>query len=479
MSSAPSPDAPPARARLGLNARLALLFGAAFLVVFAAFAVGTHEVTRAALISLADRLLDGELRELEARLVFPASPGDGSPAAYERAIRNYARDEVEEESSFGLSYRVSRAGGETLIAEPAGAWSGIPPLARGATRHETVRAPGGPRRVVAESCQVAPLGRLDLEIGYDLGPAEAELDSIVRLILLGTPLALAVAGAGGYLLAGRALAPLREIEAAALRVSQRGKGERIPGSTRGDELDTLAATLNVMLERLDAAIESNARFTEDAAHELRTPLQALQAEVEVARRQPGLDPGAEAVLARIAERVGRLAALVRDLLTLARADHAHSAPRERVAVAPLLRELVEDLAPLGAERSVRLVGPAPTGVEVIGDRGSLRRLFGNLIENACLYADPGEARVDIALRDGTVEVSVEDDGPGLADEERARLFSRFWRSDVGRARNPGGTGLGLSIAAAIARAHGGAIAAAPSARGRGTRFSVVLATARG
>jgi signal transduction histidine kinase len=470
MSSvATSPETP--RYLGGIGARLALLFGGAFLFAFAALALGAREMARTALVSLADRVLAGELQELEGRLPGPDSHGADAEAT-RRAIVAYVKEEVEDESAFGLSYRITREGGAPLAEAPEGAWAAVPRWEGGGLAYATVREPGAAhaRRVVAERRLVPPLGRLGLEISYDLAPAEDELARIARLLFLAAPIALALAVIGGFFLARRALAPLREIEAVARRVSARPAGERAPETGRGDEVDRLARSLNAMLDRLEAAIEADARFTADAAHELRTPLQALKADVELARAEGG----AGAALERVAGHVERLSALVRDLLTLSRADHAVLAPRERVALGPMLAELVEDLRPLGEERGVALAAGALAPVEVSGDSGALRRLFANLIENACLYADPGPVRVEVARENGAALVLVEDGGPGLSDEERGQLFSRFWRAELGRSRNPAGTGLGLSIAAAIARAHGGGIAASRAANGRGTSFRVSL-----
>jgi signal transduction histidine kinase len=429
---------------------------------------------RSALFSLADRVLDGELAELRSRL--GRAPAHGGAVATSDFLLRYLEGEVEDEGRFGLAYRAIDSHGRTVFAAPEGAWQGFAPLAGEGRRRAVLCAADGTReyRVVAERHRVPFLGELDLEIGYDLLPSRAELRRMDRLMLFGTPVALLFAATAGYALARRALAPLRAIEEVARRVSARGKGEQIPETGRGDEFDRLATALNAMLARLDGAIDANARFTADAAHELRTPLQALGAEVDLARREAAPESAVRAGLDRIAMHVERLRRLVGDLLTLARADFAPSFARERVGLAPLLRELLLDLAPLGEERGVRLSAGELPPLFVLGEPGALRRLFENLLENACLYADAGEVHLRLLEHEKTAVVTVEDEGPGLPEEERAQLFSRFWRGEIGRLRNPEGTGLGLSIAAAIARAHGGSIEAGKAQNGRGTRFTVTL-----
>jgi signal transduction histidine kinase len=257
---------------------------------------------------------------------------------------------------------------------------------------------------------------------------EDTIGAVRALTLLGALAAALVGGAAVWLLLGRTLRPLERLDRAAAEIGRTGDPRRrLPDPHRSDEVGRLAATLNRMLDTLEGARESERRFVADASHELRTPLTALRGNVEHLARH-GSSPELVADLQADAERLAQLAA---GLLVLSRED----------ASAPLdddvrLDELARDA---GADE----VRASP--VVVRGDRDALARALANLVDNARRH---GRGRVTVAVssQGATARVEVEDEGDGIPDEERERVFERFY----GR-----GSGLGLAIVRATAERHGG------------------------
>jgi two-component system OmpR family sensor kinase len=230
------------------------------------------------------------------------------------------------------------------------------------------------------------------------------------------------------------------------------------------EIRPLADSLNDLLNRLDQSFTLQRRFAADAAHELRTPLTALNLQVQLAERARTDEDRARA-FERLRQGIRRATRLVQQLLTMARLDpDAAAAAPTAIDVGALVGSVVEDLRPLARERSVEVsASDSSAGATVAGTEDALRILFNNLVDNAIRYT-PAGGRVSAAtVQDGdSVEVSVEDTGPGIPEEERERVFDRFYR---GQAAGDSGTGLGLAIAAQVAEMHRGRIVLESGAAG--------------
>jgi two-component system, OmpR family, sensor kinase len=290
------------------------------------------------------------------------------------------------------------------------------------------------------------------------------------------PLALLCAGGGGWLLARRALRPVDRMTEAARRISAEHLDERLDTAGSGDELDRLAATLNDMLGRLDAAFRQIRQFSADASHELQTPLTILKGELEVALRAPRSPEDYRRVLASALEESERIAHLVEGLLLLSRADAGVlRMDRQALALGGLVAEVCEQARVLAEARSVALKLEAVTPLTIQGDRAHLRRLLLNLVDNAIKYT-PAGGQVTLSLQcdDGWAVLRVSDTGIGLAPDEQERIFQRFYRAPEALSRGEVGSGLGLCIARSIAEAHGGHIEV-QSAVGCGSTFTVFLA----
>lgn len=287
-----------------------------------------------------------------------------------------------------------------------------------------------------------------------------EVEGLVRALRLAlagvVPVVTALFAAAIWVALGRALRPVERLRSAAAQVARAGGPGSLPDPGTDDEIGALARTLNEMLDRLEVAAGRQRAFVADAAHELRTPLAALRAQLEVAATHPAAYGPGELV-AELGGQVRRMQALVDDLLLLARLG-SRPVPDAVVDLGAVARDAV-GLVTAGSGDAV-VVAVVGTG-RARGDAAALGRVVRNLVENAVGHAT-GAVRVEVA--DG--RVAVLDDGPGVPEADRERAFARFVRLDAARARPGGGSGLGLAIAREVAREHGGDVVLTDRADGR-------------
>jgi heavy metal sensor kinase len=300
---------------------------------------------------------------------------------------------------------------------------------------------------------------------------------LLVLLLLAGPAALAATALGGWWLARRALRPIDRLTARAGAIGIDGLDERLEAGAARDEVARLAATLNMMLSRIAGGVREQRRLVADASHELRTPLAAMRTELEVSLRADALDEPARVVLASTLEEVERLSRTVDGLLLLARADDGTLELRiGDVDLAEVARETAARLDVLARARGVEVVVDG-AAAPARGDAAWLGQALGNLMDNAIELTRPGGAvRVKTAVEDGRALVRVTDEGPGIPDADRERVFDRFHRLDPSRTRTTGGAGIGLAIVREITRAHGGRVWNEP-APGGGTTFVLALPAA--
>jgi len=287
----------------------------------------------------------------------------------------------------------------------------------------------------------------------------------------------------GWWVAGRLLRPVHDLTGLARRLSESTLHERIRLQRPPDELKELADTFDAMLERLDAAFAGQRDFIANASHELRTPLTIIRTELDVAMNDPELtQEELQDMLAAVSDAVKRSEQLIDSLLVLANSEVLVEA--REVDLAGLAEDAVDRFAAAADERGLGVeldLRPA----KILGDAGLLSRLLDNLVENAIRYnEDGGWFRVAVGpdtagARGGaarSVVVSIGNSGPVVSEEDAARLFDRFFRTDVSRSRRTGGVGLGLSIVKAVAEAHRGGVAALPRPGG-GLEVRVTLPAA--
>jgi signal transduction histidine kinase len=285
-------------------------------------------------------------------------------------------------------------------------------------------------------------------------------DSTMRSILVASLVSvgiLGVAAAGcGWLLAGRALRPLRDITATARRVADRNLHERIALRGPDDEMKDLADTFDAMLERLDRAFDSQRRFVANASHELRTPLTINRALIEVALDDPQADQAMRQLGTHLLAVNQRHERLIDGLLTLASSEE-QLGTREPTDLASIAGRIVTEAQAVARADGVRIrttLAPA----SVAGDPVLLERLAHNLVDNAIRYNLPELGWVDVTTGvDGTTaQLVVENPGPHIDADELPGLFEPFRRLATAGGDNDG-AGLGLSIVRAVARAHGGEV----------------------
>lgn len=304
---------------------------------------------------------------------------------------------------------------------------------------ERVSTPGGPVAVYAAT-SLTDVNRA----AEDLGVA----------LLVGGPAIVLFVGWLSWLIVGRALSPVEHIRAEVAEITAGELHRRVAVPAARDEVGRLASTMNDMLGRLEQAAIRQQSFVSDASHELRSPLAVAQADLEVAlTHDPG--PGWPDTARSTLRELERMRRIVEDLLVLARYDEHAS------VLAPVEVDLDEivlgEIARLRSTAPVEFDSHDVSGGRVLGDAEQLGRAVRNLLDNAVRHA-ASKVTVTLGSTDQLVELTVADDGPGVAEGDRDRIFDRFSRTDQGRARSHGGTGLGLAIVKEIVTSHGGQVA---------------------
>jgi signal transduction histidine kinase len=305
--------------------------------------------------------------------------------------------------------------------------------------------------------------------GQSTKVVQSNVSGIVVFLVISAIPALVAALLASWLVAGRALAPLKSVAVAAEEIGRtRDFGRRLPPRHSRDEVAALTAGFNGMLSRLQDAFESQRRFVADASHELRTPLTTIQGNAGLLARGPEVTEEVRtAAAADIAEESARMARLVDRMLTLARADSGLELGATEVQLQALVEEVGRQAAMSHSERALAVSTVAAT---VRGDDDALRQLLWILLDNAFRYA---RSSVDVRLftEPGWARLVVVDDGPGVMVEHRERIFERFYRAEG--ARTGSHAGLGLSIAQWIVAQHRGRITVG-DANGGGAAFLVDL-----
>lgn len=348
-----------------------------------------------------------------------------------------------------------------------------PPVTERPTTH---RSPDGEWRVVSR--RLGNSGAV-LQVGLPTAPLRVAQERLVRLFALLGAAVLAATAAGAYALAGVATGPLARLRQAAEEVAATTDTTRRVPAAGPSEVRDLAGTLNVMLERLDAAgrqreeaLAAARRFAADAGHELRTPLTSMQADLDALLRNPHADAATQrAVLHAVSAEQRRLAATLDTLQALARADAGLGGDVEDTDLAEVVDAAV-DAARTRAGPATVLAEMPDEPVVVRGSAAALRAVVDNLIANALVHGRPaGRVVVRVTATPDGVRLTTDDDGPGVPPEDRSRIFDRFARGAAAAGRP--GSGLGLALVAQLVRLHGGRVAVSDSPLG-GARFVVQL-----
>jgi two-component system OmpR family sensor kinase len=305
-----------------------------------------------------------------------------------------------------------------------------------------------------------------------LQDVDSTLHRLLLVELLVTLAVLAALALLGLWIVRLGLRPLREIEVTAAAITAGDLSRRVEHSDSRTEVGRVGNALNTMLDRIEASDQRLRRFIADASHELRTPLAAVRAYAELFERGAATRPeDLRRSMSGITRESERMTLLVDDLLLLARLDEGRPLERKPVDLAQLVGEGVDAARVVEPERPIELTVEPLT---VTGDEARLRQVLDNLLANARSHT-PSGTPVSVALErvGDSARLSVADHGPGLTEEQAARVFERFYRADTSRARASGGVGLGLAIVAAVTEAHGGTAEAKPTPGG-GATFVITL-----
>lgn len=383
-----------------------------------------------------------------------------------------AVEEFLKEGNGFTGYALVDVDGKLLHGEP---WlAGLPPPGNEPELHSEEHA-GATWRIVRQRQQTV-LGEVVIAVADGSDPRQQWARSILFKVLLPNLVLIAAAAFAVGWAVERALKPLLALKEAVERRSPRDLSA-IDESASPEEVRPLVDSLNRLFGLVNAQAESQRRFVADAAHQLRTPLAGLQAQVEAwaqaASHQPTLQLPAEQVH-KLRSATRRTSQLANQLLALSRADARgmHSQPEQRVGLKALCEDILQDHLDAATARRIDL-GLEAQPAEVMGHAWLLRELLANLVDNAVKYSDEGgSVTIRCGLRGEAPFLEVEDDGPGVAPTERPRILERFYRVQGTRGE---GNGLGLAIAEEIARVHGSHLQLQPGSGGVGLKVTLAFA----
>lgn len=387
--------------------------------------------------------------------------------------------ETEGDEAHRAFFRLWGPDGRQIMATDLSEWEGLSDpkdlparfADTGAPILETLVLPAREHPVRAILGAIAP--GVVLQIGESLGDNQDFMATMLQGFLVVLAVVIVVGGPVGWFMARRALRGVQEITRTATEIAQGKLDRRVPVQAQGDELDTLARTFNLMLDRIHALIIGMREMTDNLAHDLRSPLGRIRASAEMVLTGNGSKMEAEAMVATTAEECDRLLEMINTTLDIAEAESG--AAKLKLAefdLVELVGDAVELFQPLAEDKQVTIAVDLPNDCRIRGDRQRLQRVVANLLDNAVKYT-PSGGRVTIELdEDGErLKLSIRDTGVGISPHEKARIFERFYRCD--RSRSELGNGLGLSLALAFARVHGGDIVV-DSTPERGSTFTVAL-----
>lgn len=364
-------------------------------------------------------------------------------------------------------------GGDGDVVAASDNVAGLPALVRLAPGESTVfEPPIGDDHFVAFGAGAGPA--TVVVVGRALDEVVDTADALTGFLLIAGPGLLALVGITTWVVVGRALAPVEGIRREVDEISAVELHRRVSVPDADDEVAGLAGTMNLMLTRLQDAQATQRRFVADASHELRSPVASIRQHGEVAWAHPDRTTVTELAETVVAE-ADRVQRLVEDLLLLVRQDEQ----RSELAARPVdLDDAVfAEGTRLRASTGLRIDTRQVSAGRVVGDEPALRRVLRNLGDNASRHAT---TTVAFSLRDDgdTVELMVDDDGPGVPEGDRGRIFERFVRLDEARSRDEGGSGLGLAIVAELVAAHRGTVEVTDSPLG-GCRVRVRIPSGGG
>jgi heavy metal sensor kinase len=443
--------------RMNLRTRLTILYASLLAVGLLLYAGGVSVLFLHNLREQLDSSLDRDVETVEGALT--AGPG-GVPQIGERE-----READEGKLDPGYLLEVWSTDGKLLYRREQlhGQDRGFVPGGKPASGPESVhsvRLPSGMR--LRSLSLVHHLGVGDavvVRLAVSEEPLWREFWEMVAVLGVGLPVTVLLVALAGYLVAAHALKPVDSMAQRAAQITAEQLSERLVIENPDDELGQLGMAFNATLARLERSFDQLRRFTADASHELRTPLTAIQSVGEVSLRMSGDVSYYRDTIGSMLEETNRLAQLVDSLLTMARADAGRiQLHKDEINLFEVASETAGLLEVLAEEKQQTIQVDGNRSITLIADRTILRQAFINLVHNAVKYSPTnGDIRIHIRETEHDAIVEVQDSGPGIPPDDRARIFERFYRVDKSRTRAAGGAGLGLSIAQWAVSMHGGTI----------------------
>lgn len=428
---------------LSIRLRLTIWYAVVLMVILSIISLGTYFFIRGRLESMERGKLDSSYATVET--VIRSSGGDISDIYH-----------LGQESMFQLA-RDGRVVYQTLTWQDR-LWSGTE-IDERFSKSGSWKSPEGSLYWLKKGRE-AVFG-FEIIIAQDVTSTIKNIKNLAVILMAGIPIALIMAVLGGYFLAGRALAPVKAITRKAGEINAESLSDQLPVQNPGDEIGRLASVFNDTFARLDSSFQQLRRFTSDASHELRTPLTSIRSVGEVALQGPMDRKSCQEAIGSMLEETERLTQLVDSLLTLARGDAGKvNLTPHALDLSVLVGEVVEELRILSEEKNQILSISFRPSIMVTADEPTLRQAVSNVLHNAIVYTPKGghiEVHTEKA-EDGNAVIDIIDDGPGIPESERTKVFDRFYRVEGARSREEGGVGLGLAIAQWAVKANAGAIA---------------------
>jgi two-component system, OmpR family, sensor kinase len=448
--------------------RLQLWYGVLLIALLGGFGFTAYRLEN----SRQNRAIDDELQLRLPVLVESQRPVEGAPQTRVFSLSQKDARLFDQRGDKSIYYVVWLSHGETPVNRSATAPAvvplpklGEPPNRLRGDLRETFLFPGpGDCVLVGRSI------RSDLNGLHQFGWWLSVVGAAVLVIGL----------AGGGWLVMRALRPIQAISSAAEKIALGDLSERIHSGEEVSELGQLATVLNATFSRLDAAFTRQARFTADAAHELRTPLAVMLTHTQTSLAGDDLTEEHRDAFGACQRAAQRMRRLTESLLTLARLDSGEAAAVAPTAcvLGPVVRDAIELLRPLAETQHVAFISDLSSSRCIIANAEQIGQVVINLVSNAIYYNRPGgEVKVTLLDKSEWVVLTVSDNGQGIAEDDIPHVFDRFYRADRSRSCAVGGAGLGLSISKAIIESHGGTICVT-SALGQSTVFTVYLPAQR-
>ncbi len=451
---------------LGIRWRLTILISAALLVVLAAMFAALRITVTEILESDLDTDVSERMGQISAQL---AIAGSSDPLQLAELVQ---------QSSFPVA--VYDTDGNVVAASPkantrlyAPSSEELERLLGGDTITMTVELGGEDYRLRSGRLVVGEQVVGVLQVGRGAETIQRVTRALTWITLGGGIGALAIVFAIAYVLSRSALRPIEEMTELAAEMEASDLTRRIRASGKPSEVQRLADTFDLMLERLENAFDQQKNFVLDVSHELRTPLTALRGNLDVQLMDSTLDGEVREQLERMSSEVERLIRLTSNLLYLAHAEAGREVASMPVDLDSLCLDVLHEMKSVRSGVALRL--DHSDAVTVQDDPDLLKQLLLNLVDNGLKHTPPdGVVKVSLYKEGPTVQVVVEDTGSGIPADQIEHIFERFYRGPNGRSR-PGGSGIGLAISRWIAQVHGGDITV-ETELGRGTTFTVCLAT---